>query len=414
MTYDHTAFDAFHWLPEENPANIVEISSDDDNDKKPPVLSYPRHVDEPPKEVEQTAEAKAASAAFRTAIGTSIPFYFTDMAVRQKIRASGIRMLEIAVRSGIALDALFIDDNCLPGWPYRYWDPEVQSLHEVIQSRLAECQDAQELGSRLREAVVQLGNDRIQEAILLGLELGDMSIGEDLLPTWETGDQNDTWDDEDDTIMGVESAVDSEHVSPPTTDSVEEKATDAAATHEPQPPSAWSSDSESNEPESECELYDDEISLFNFLCQHPVIEENDEDAPLRNIVHDVDVVGSSFDGSGSVDFEVYLAQDDSDIEQLPEVELAIDEDAFAHHYDLADVIDLELAGGGIYWVKPREEQVDKEAPEDEEADEEMEELEELEVPECTMESPEEEGSLDEPMTPPSAAGPEALAGWIVI
>lgn len=45
MTYDYTAFDDdFHWLPEENPANIIDICSDDDNDKKTPALSYPRAV----------------------------------------------------------------------------------------------------------------------------------------------------------------------------------------------------------------------------------------------------------------------------------------------------------------------------------------------------------------------------------
>lgn len=362
-------------------------------------------------EVEQSAEAKTASAAFRKAVGTSIPFYFADTGMRQKIRACGIRMLEIAVSSGVALSSLSIDDNCLPAWPYRYWDPEVQSLHEAIQSRLEECQAAQELGPKLRAAIVQLGNDRIREAIQLGLELGDISVGEDLLPTWERGDGSGAGDDDADTVMDAESSVSSEDVSPRARDKFEEKATDAVAMHKRQPSSAWSSDTESDAPESECELYDDEISLFNFLCEHPVIEDDDGDAPLRNIVHDVDVVGSSFDGSGPVDFQVYLAQDDPDVDQLPGVELAIDEEAFAYHYHLEDVIDVDLVDGGIYWVEPQEKESDTEAANATEADEEMQEL---EVPECTMETPEEEDSLDEPMTPPRAAETEVSAGWVMI
>lgn len=44
-----TAFDAFHWLPEENPANIVEISSDDDDAVHQPVLPYPHNAEKTPK-----------------------------------------------------------------------------------------------------------------------------------------------------------------------------------------------------------------------------------------------------------------------------------------------------------------------------------------------------------------------------
>ncbi|OAR01493.1 hypothetical protein LLEC1_03099 [Akanthomyces lecanii] len=409
MAYHHTTFDAFHWLPEENPANIVDISSDDDNDKKQPALSYP--INETPKEVEQSAEAKAASAAFRKAIGASIPLHLIDIDVRHKIQACGMRMLKIAVSWSIALEAVFIDDNCLPAWPYRYWDPEVQSIHDAIQQRLTECQNALELGSNLREVVVQLGNKRIQEAITLGLELRDMMIGEDLLPTWQSRDGSGAVVEDDDTIIDADSSVHSQDATPLSTDSAEENPADEAATQERQPPSAWSSDSDSDEAEPEGEAYDDEISVYNFLCEHPVIEEADDEAPLRNIVHDVDVFGSAVDGSGPVDFEVYLAQDDPDIELLPEVELAIDGDAFAHHYHLADVIDVELVDGGIYWVKPGEEKPDEDETDEKKVEEEMEEL---EVPECVMESPEEEDSPDEPMTPPSAAETEAAAGWVVV
>lgn len=283
----------------------------------------------------------------------------------------------------------------------------MQSLHQVIQSRLMECQDAQELGSSLRGVIVQLGNERLREAIRLGLELEDVTIDHDLLPTWQGRDGNDVVDD-DATITGADSSGNSNNAGADSVaDSVAEESLGAATVLERQPPSAWSSDTESEEePETESMSdYDDEISLFNFVNQYPIVEEADANTPLSNIVHGVDVFGPSHDVC-PVDFGVYLAQgDDRDIEQLPEVELAIDEDAFAQHYHLADVIDIELVDGAeIYWVAPSR---DDEADQDVDA---------MEVPEYTMESTEEEDeeAHNEPVTPPSAAEVEVQTDWIVI
>ncbi|KAM3502818.1 hypothetical protein MY11210_008943 [Beauveria gryllotalpidicola] len=428
MTCDQSKFAAFHWLPEEDPANIIEISSDDDEEIAQTALPHPEQVETTPEgsaqlcrkwrllttntEPEPSAEAKAKAAAFRRSIRTSIPIHFLNGPLRLRIRAAAICMLETAMSSGATLNAVYIDDNCLPAWPGRVWDSETQSLHEVLQSRLSECLDAQELGRSLSAAIIEIGNWRLQEAVALGLQLQDLTIGENLLPTWPGRDDGsstststststsdgDVAASDHETMMEIGSSVHSNDLPPPP------QSTSQAAAHQRHPTSAWSSDTDStddSEPERPASDYDDEVSLFNFVSQNPAADgDDDDDAPLSNVVHGVDVHGGPFHDGGdgdAVDFEVYVAEDDSDVEQLPEAELLIDEEAFAHHHHLADVVEVELADSGIYCVVPCEVR-----PAD---DDEL-----LEVPVEV----EEAHSLEEAITVPSEGEAQASADWVVI
>ncbi|KAM3509316.1 hypothetical protein MY10362_000651 [Beauveria mimosiformis] len=366
MTCGQSNFAAFHWLPEEDAENIIEISSDDEKETTQTALPHPEQVETTPEDPEPSAAAKAKAAAFRRTIKTSIPIHFLNDPVRLRIRAAAICMLEIAMSSGTALEAVYIDENCLPAWPGRVWDPEDQSLHEVIQSRLAECLDAQELGRCLSAAIIEIGNWRLQEAVALGLQLQDLTIGENLLPTWPDRDggnnpnssssDGDAAASDNETMMEIGSSVHSNDLPPPP------QPTSQAAAHQCHPTSAWSSDTDStddSESERPASDYDDEVSLFNFVSQNPTADdEGDADAPLSNVVHGVDVYGGPPFREGApgdpVDFEVYAAVDDPDVEQLPEAELLIDEEAFAHHHHLADVVEIELADSDIYCVVPTE------------------------------------------------------------
>lgn len=283
-------------------------------------------------------------------------------------------------------------------------------------------QAAEEIGPTMRSLIITLGNERIEDALLLGLELRQMVIGEDLLPTWpdrdrafETEDADGT-DNDDYTVMDVNGSVHSEDLPlldaslPMMHAAVQQPIQTSRPEDEPQSASSSDAESEScaSEPQSD---YDDEISLFNFVSQLPVVVDADgfveEDAPLRNIVHNVDVFGASFNGR-PVDFEVYLAENDPDVVDLPELEIAIDEEPFVfHHHDhyVADAVDLELAGQDIYFVTPRRE-----------ADDAVEDLDA--VPDCTMESTDREGSSVEPVTPddgPSdVEAAEAATDWIMV
>ncbi|KAM3461245.1 hypothetical protein MY5147_005996 [Beauveria neobassiana] len=403
MACDQSKFAAFHCLPEEDPANIIEISSDDEEEIAQSALPHLEQVETTPEETEPSAEAKAKAAAFRRTIRTSIPVHFLNDPVRQRIRAAAICMLETAMSSGTTLDAVYIDDNCLPAWPGRVWDPKAQSLHEAMQSRLAECLDAQELGRSLSAAIIEIGNWRLQEAVALGLQLQDLTIGENLLPTWPGRDgggssPGDAAASDDETMMEIGSSVHSNDLAPPP------RSTSRAAAHQRHPTSAWSSDtdstydSESERPASDYD--DDEVSLFNFVVsQNPAADDDDESAPLNNVVHGVDVYGGPFrEGGGDpVDFEVYAAENDPDVEQLPEAELLIDEEAFAHHHHLEDAVEIEIADSEIYCVVPCQVQSSNAA-----------EL--LELPG----EAEEAHSLEEVMTVPREGEAQASADWVVI
>ncbi|KAK8140820.1 hypothetical protein G3M48_001780 [Beauveria asiatica] len=417
MTCGQSNFAAFHWLPEEDPANIIEISSDDEKEIAQTALPHPEQVETTPEDPEPStaaaaaAAAEAKAAAFRRTIRTSIPIHFLNDAVRLRIRATAICMLETAMSSGTTLDAVYIDDNCLPAWPGRVWDPEDQSLHEVIQSRLAECLDAQELGRSLSAAIIEIGNWRLQEAVALGLQLQDLTIGENLLPTWPGRDggnsssssssssDGDAAASDNETMMEIGSSVHSNDLPPPP------QPTSQAAAHQCHPTSAWSSDTDStydSESEHPTSDYDDEVSLFNFVSQNLMVDdEGDADAPLSNVVHGVDVHGGPpfFEAAGDpVDFEVYAAVDDPDVEQLPEAELVIDEEAFAHHHHhLADVVEIELADGDIYCVVP----------------EEIRSAGGAELREAPGEA-EEAHALEEVMTVPGEGEAQASADWVVI
>ncbi|OAA72424.1 hypothetical protein ISF_01497 [Cordyceps fumosorosea ARSEF 2679] len=409
MTYNRTSFDAYHWLPEENPANIIEIPTDEEDNTHTSGLPYADPVDEAPQETEPSAEAKAASTAFRDAIRRSMPVYLMSFHVREYLRGTAVPLLEMAICSGVELAAVSIDDNGLPTWPGLHsWDPEAHSLHHVLQARLFECRDVEAVvnARRVLPALVQLGNERLAEAVALDLRLSDLTIGLDLLPTWGGRDG----DEASVTTIETGSSVHSDDMPPPWS-TAEAEADRVAAEEEAQLPSAWSSDTDSSdadaapEPASEC---DDEVSLFNFVNENPTFEELSGEVPLTHIIHDVEVYGAASVACGhTLDFGVYLARDDdSDVDELPEVELAVDEETFAHHYHLADAIDVELAGEGIYCVIPRGEAAAAEVAEKLE-----------EVSECTMDSTEEgeEGSsANEPVTPTSAGDGQVQTDWIVL
>ncbi|KAJ6787070.1 hypothetical protein PWT90_10207 [Aphanocladium album] len=426
MTFETNSFNHFHLLPEENP---IEISSDEsdagDDSAGRTIIAQQEQFQPRSEEPEKSVISRAASAAFRAAIGNSIPFLFIETDLRKSIQISGNRILDIATALGVNLDAVSIDSNCLPSWPDRAWDPEVQSLHQTIQSRLMERQNAEELGPTMRNTIVKLGNERIEEALQLGLELRHLAIGDDLLPTWPDRDhacesEADNFNCSDDiTIMDVDESVHSDDSTLHGTRAAVVDQLEVEAGADIRPQSAWNSETESDddcesdpEPESD---YDDEISLFNFVSQQPVViepEDNDDDeeeeVPLRNIIHDVDVFGASFNGL-PVDFEVYLAQNDPDAEQLPEVEMAIEEEGFEHHHHLADAVDIELADSAIYWTVTHEG-----GEEEEEQHVEAPGLED--VPEYTTESTL-GGSSMEPATPNSGGietEAEVPAGWIMI
>lgn len=383
----------FRWPTAQQPIEVIEISSDEDEAAPAQKIAkttsreaafrgitLPHTTSFPPekwylltttqhKGAEAEQEAQFLSQAFRDCIASHVPLHLIDQQVRQDIRWYADWLLEMAGSEGASIHDVSIDDNCLPTWPGLVWDPEFESLHQVMQRRLMEHQRAEEVSERVRRAIVHLANARLAEARARGVRLRNVVIGADLLPTWPGRDPNAEDHGEEDGDADCESSEDgysdmecpdSVHTdversvssgnTAQTSHHAEEEEEEAAQAM--QLSSAWSSDSESDLSLSE---YDDEISLRNFVHGVPTIEESDdEDIQPGNIIFDVDLHRAPVEGT-SLDFEVYLADMDTDVEELLEAELAIEGDGFAHHYHLVDAVDIELADGNVYCIVSQDE-----------------------------------------------------------
>lgn len=93
--------------------------------------------------------------------------------------------------------------------------------------------------------------------------------------------------------------------------------------------------------------------MNNYVSAEPVYDEYGH----SNIVHDIEIVGGSHQYSDA-DLEVYLAVDDEEYEDLPEVELAIDKEAFEYHFGDQDAVDIYIPDAEIFCFDGIEEEHD--------------------------------------------------------
>ncbi|POR31887.1 Uncharacterized protein TPAR_07895, partial [Tolypocladium paradoxum] len=256
--------------------------------------------------------------------------------------------LDMAKAEGVGLADLAIGEDCLPTWPTLHWDPEVESLHASIQNRLIDFEVSRDLGNLVQRDIVTKGNVKLAEARELRVDVQDIVIGANLLPTWHAEQDNELEEHllvvEDDESETMTSQTDNSLTAPsdvtvitPLTDVF-----DSSSFPVPQsfsPLSTCDSDDSSE--------FDDIIELQNLVALQPTYEEYEEDATGRNIVHNVDVVGGPAHSS-EVDLEVYLVEDDDEVADLPEVELAIDRATFEHYFGDDDAVDVEVPGMQLF------------------------------------------------------------------
>ncbi|KAK0392055.1 hypothetical protein NLU13_1553 [Sarocladium strictum] len=224
--------------------------------------------------------------------------------------------LQQAKEQGVAVSDVTIGDDCLPTWPGWNWDPEIESLKTAIQDRLSAVTFSEDLGVLLRQDIIKKGIRKLKQAAQLHIPLDDISFGLDLLPQWS-----------------------------------QLKAREPLRASQRTPgedPASADADSDSDH---SCYEWDDSEDL----------------APRTNIVHDVEVIGGQ-EHAGLIDMEVYLA-DPSDLDSLPELELAIDREAYEHHFGTEDAVDVELpyasATHNGYLVSSDDESEQHEAEEEE-------------------------------------------------
>ncbi|KAG6988120.1 hypothetical protein FocnCong_v002308 [Fusarium oxysporum f. sp. conglutinans] len=226
--------------------------------------------------------------------------------------------LEEAKQKGVALSDISIGDDCLPTWTGRTWDPDAESLHDALQGdalNLLETQEAGIMGAAAEEAIPFLlehdeGNDDHSSP--------EGSIHEDTDTSEGTLVNVNTEDSDEDTLMVIDDAE--------TTDDGSD------------------SDMEFVVIGNDDELPDDEIETSNIFDPEPSYDDSDDDEP--NIFHGAQVMGVLAQRS-IVDLEVYIAEDDEEIQDLPRMELAIDQESYERYFGTDGAIELEIVGGRL-------------------------------------------------------------------
>ncbi|QLI68561.1 uncharacterized protein G6M90_00g045070 [Metarhizium brunneum] len=309
-----------------------------------------------------TARIEALSESLRN----SLPVGLVPYKLAEALRHDSNHRLQLAREQGIKLEHLHIGADCLPTWSTLYWDPENESLHSTIQMHLVHLDLAQKLGEFLQRQIRDKSNQRLRQARALGIKLENIFIGESLLPEW-TANKGGSDREEvspsavDDTLSGS-TRVGTGHDSLGT---VVGPITDLSGTD------AWQhSDSEGSVSfpgVAPCNVHDgdeddqhpDEIYMNNHVDTRPIYDEYGN----SNIVHDVEIVGGHGEHD-TVDLGVYMAVDDEEVDDLPEVELAMDRKGFEQHFGDEDAVDVYIPDMEIFCFDKIEEYDDDDDDDD--------------------------------------------------
>ncbi|KAF4960953.1 hypothetical protein FGADI_603 [Fusarium gaditjirri] len=233
------------------------------------------------------------------------------------------RRLEEAKQKGITLNDIYIGDDCLATWTGRTWDPDTESLHDALQGdalNLLEAQEASIMGAAAEEAIPFL-LDYNEGGENHGSPGG--SIHDDIDTSERTLVNVDTEDSDNDTLMVIDDAD--------ITDSNDDS----------------DSDMESVVIGNDDDIVNDEIETSNIFDPEPSYDDpdnDDDDEP--NIFHGAQVMGAPAQHS-IVNLEVYIAEDDDEIRDLPQMGLAIDQESYEHYFGTDGAIDLEIVGGRL-------------------------------------------------------------------
>ncbi|KAM5376783.1 hypothetical protein ACJZ2D_005406 [Fusarium nematophilum] len=212
--------------------------------------------------------------------------------------------LERAKADGALLADVTIGDDCLPTWPTFSWDASEESLHEVIEARLQEY-EAANLGTAADEAA---------EVLFATEPHGDTTLSEvDISPSSDNASA--TLE-----ILTVPNSSENDSDTGSDTDS--------------------DTDSNTNSDDD----YDDAISVNNFFDERPYYSDG-EDGDF-NVLHGAQVVGGPAQFS-NVDLEVFVAEHADDLDDLPELELAIDRQAFEHWFGSQEAVDVHVVGARL-------------------------------------------------------------------
>ncbi|KAI9155176.1 hypothetical protein HJFPF1_07752 [Paramyrothecium foliicola] len=318
-----------------------------------------------------TPEMQLAVEDFRNFLENAVPILIAHPDLRQYVVREGNYRLEEARMQGVCLEDISIGEDCLPTWPGLFWDPDVESLHSVLQSRLMNYQASRDLGNVLRHDLIKKSNRKLDEARRLGFTLEDVRIGDRLLPVWgavpklcaSPTDMDAGSELADEDIDYSSTASESPQNDSSTVDRDSQGSSYLATVFDTSASTDgydWTSDTDSNDSDSSDM---DTIVMDNHV--YPAPEYLDPAAPAH-IFHDARVVDAEFGGEGDiVDLEVYVVDEDDDetLTDLPAVELAVDRTGYEHHFDTSEAVDVDLPGVDIRCCSPDVESEDAESEE---------------------------------------------------
>ncbi|UZP34706.1 hypothetical protein NXS19_002522 [Fusarium pseudograminearum] len=262
--------------------------------------------------------------------------------------------LEEAKASGVDLDDIAVGNDCLPTWSGRTWDPTTESLHGIIQSRLATQDEAQQAGKLARDDIIWKTGVKLYEA--------SGAAAEDAIRYLHHEDDNEqqTPADDEDWILPTYD-LETEQVHDTGAVSLSQSTTfvssDDSTSLSLMSPCFSNTDSDSDididiDSESDPDIdsddvedFDDTFSVDNMFDPEPHYLDSDDEEEL-NIFHGAHVVGLPSQHA-NVDLEMYEASDEDEVEDLPEMELCIDGELYKALFDIEGVIDVEIEGSRI-------------------------------------------------------------------
>ncbi|KAK1237424.1 hypothetical protein MKX08_003049 [Trichoderma sp. CBMAI-0020] len=257
--------------------------------------------------------------------------------VRQHIQAESKSRLRDAVENGVPLDALYFTDDCYPAWDSIYEMNPGRNHHARVQKRLLNREAAALADPMIMKKLVDAANGKLEEARLLGIALGDITIGRDLVPEWDPRvvdaavpcipePVEDHWEDSLERnieTLGADFVLDNIT----RTDSVDSGQKSVATSDSD---SSSGDDDNGGGNNQHGEPVDDRYAMLSGGDPRPLplgyrsIAENDDEA--LHILHDVE------------------AETDSNLDELPEVELAIDATAYEFFFPTDEAVDASLPG----------------------------------------------------------------------
>ncbi|KAF4983431.1 hypothetical protein FZEAL_1160 [Fusarium zealandicum] len=269
-----------------------------------------------------------------------LPLNFMTTQFKDYLFWQSNHLLEKAKFEQVPIGDITFGDDCLPTWPGCACSMETGSLHDVIQFQLLTYDAAVRAGKLVREDIIWKSNRKMSDAKALGVELEKEAVA----ILYASGDSDSSGGQRSSGDVGdISSAVETPHAE--ATGAIDghcsHDAADIPSSATVDVPSSdnYSSDSDSDTDTDMDDDCDDEISVNNLFDEHPYYSDY-EDEP--NVLHDAEVVGMPSYFS-TVDLEVFVVDDDKDVDHLPEMELAVEREAFEYWFESGESIEVEVS-----------------------------------------------------------------------